>query len=164
MPFAVTHMLVPMILLDVLRDNILKIRKSRLPNKYILIAGLAGLLPDIDIPLSFLFGSFFAHRTITHTVWLPLAFLLISPILYLLKKHDWSKVFLMCFIGTSLHITLDVVTAGSIALLYPASNTLFSVNLIGTNNAMFAYSVMDAVVLWLWFLRMSMKKRIQDIV
>jgi membrane-bound metal-dependent hydrolase YbcI (DUF457 family) len=164
MPFSVTHMLIPMILLDVLRDNILKIKKKRLPNKYILIAGLAGLLPDIDIPLSFLFGSFFAHRTITHTVWLPLSFLLLSSILYLLKKRDWSLVFLMCFIGTSLHIILDVVTAGSIALLYPVSSTMFSVNLIGTKNVMFVYSIMDAVILWLWFLRMSMKKKIPNIV
>jgi membrane-bound metal-dependent hydrolase YbcI (DUF457 family) len=166
MPFVVTHMLLPMILIDIFRDNILKIKKSKLPNKYILIAGLAGLLPDIDIPLSAFFPTLFAHRTITHTVWVPLLFLLISSVFYLFKKHNWSKIFLMCFIGTSIHIILDGVIAGSIYIFYPLNEKIaLSVNLIGTANPLFAYSVMDAVLLWIWFFRkMISGKRIEDIV
>ncbi len=164
MPFVVTHMLVPMILVDIFRDNILKIKKGKLPNRYILIAGLAGLFPDIDIPLSLFFPTLFVHRTITHTAWLPILFLLLSSIFYLLKKHDLSKIFLMCLIGTSIHIILDGVTAGSIAIFYPISKISLSVNLLGSANPAFAYSVLDAIILWLWFMRMSLKKRIQDVV
>jgi len=160
MPFVVTHMLLPMILIDIFRDNILKIKKSKLPNKYILIAGLAGLLPDVDL----FFGNFIAHRTITHTIWLPLAFLLFSSIFYLIKKYDWSKISLMIFIGMGTHIILDLVTAGSIPLFYPVSNTLFAVNLISPGSATFVYSAMDAALLWIWFFRKFSGKRIEDVV
>lgn len=166
MPFVVTHMLVPMILLDIFRDNILKIRKSKLPNKYILIAGLAGLLPDIDIPLSALFPTLIAHRTITHTVWVPLLFLFLSSVFYFFKKHNWSKIFLMFFIGTGIHIILDGVTAGSIYVFYPLNKSIaLSVNLIGNANPLFVYSAMDAIILWIWFFRkMVFGKKIEDIV
>ena len=161
MPFVVTHMLVPMILVDVFRDKILKIKKSKLPNRYILIAGLAGLFPDIDL----LFGKFIAHRTITHSIWLPLAFLFFSSIFYLIKKYGWSKISLMIFIGTGTHIIFDLVTAGSIPLFYPVSNTLFGVNLIPPGSTVFVYSAMDAVLLWIWFFRkMVFGKRIEDVV
>jgi len=165
MPFVVTHMLVPMILIDIFRDNILKIKKSKLSNKYILIAGLAGLLPDIDIPLSIFFPTLFAHRTITHTVWVPLTFLFLFSVFHFIRKRNWSMIFLMCFIGTAIHITLDVVTAGSIQLFYPISKTLFAVYLIPAGSVIFVYSAMDAVLLWIWFFRkMVFGKGIEDVI
>ncbi len=165
MPFAVTHMLIPMILLDFLRDNVLKIRRNKLTNKYILIAGIAGLIPDVDIPLSLVFGStFVTHRAITHTVWLPLTFLLFSSVFYFFKKHQLSLIFLMGLIGTSIHIILDFATAGSIPLLYPLSETPFGLNLIPLNSAFFSYAALDAVILGLYFIKLSFRKRIPDAV
>jgi hypothetical protein len=73
MPFAVTHILTPMILLDFLRDNVFKIKKQLLSNNYILLAGLSGLLPDIDM-LSPLFGLPNLHGAITHSILFPLVF------------------------------------------------------------------------------------------
>ena len=49
MPLAVTHILVPIILMDLLRDHILK-RNKIITNKNVLLAGLGGLFPDIDLP------------------------------------------------------------------------------------------------------------------
>ena len=165
MPFAVTHMLVPMILLDFLIDKILKIKRSKLPNKYILIAGIAGLLPDIDIPLSLVFGStFITHRSITHTVWLPLTFLLFSSVFYFFKKHQLSAIFLMAFIGTSIHITLDLITAGVIPVFYPLSRSLIGLNLIPVSSATTFYASLDAVLLFLYFIRIGLRKKVQDIV
>lgn len=166
MPYAVVHMLVPMILIDILRHNVLKIR-DKLPNRYILIAGLAGLLPDIDILFSFLFPGFIFHRGITHTVWVPLALLLIFMILRSIKKHNSAKIFLMCSIGIASHIILDFVTAGSMKLLYPLTNASFAVNLIPTLlpniEVSFFYATLDAILLFVWLARMILRRRIQDI-
>lgn len=166
MPYAVVHMLVPMILIDILRHNVLKIR-DKLPNRYILIAGLAGLLPDIDILFAFLFPGFISHRGITHTVWVPLALLLIFMTLQYIKKHNSAKIFLMCSIGTASHVILDFVTAGSMKLFYPLTNASFSVNLIPTIlpniEVIFVYAALDAILLFAWAIRMVLRRRIQDI-
>lgn len=165
MPYAVTHMLIPMILLDILRDNILKIKRKKLPNKYILIAGIAGLLPDVDIPLSLVFGSSFAvHRTITHTVWLPLTFLLFSSLFYFFKKPEWSKVLLIAAMGVTIHIILDSTISGSVALFYPLNKSPVGLSLIPLRDAPLFYSSLDAVLLFLYFLRISLRKKVQDIV
>lgn len=161
MPYAVTHMLVPMLLIDVLKHNVLKIKK-KLPNRYILYAGLAGLLPDIDILLSQIFPRFIVHRGITHTVWFPLIFLFFFTLLHLIKKHHLSTISLMIAIGISSHIILDLVTAGSIQLFYPISKIAFAINLIPPANVALVYPAMDAIFLFLWFLRMSLRKRVRD--
>lgn len=117
MPYAVTHMLVPMIIIDSLRHKIWKIKKDKmLANRHILLVGLAGLLPDIDIPLSFLFPSFIVHRGITHTLWVPIIFLLFFSLFHFFRKNNVSKIFLMLYFGTAMHVILDFVTAGSIKL------------------------------------------------
>lgn len=162
MPYAVTHMLVPMLLLDIIRDNLHKIKRAKLPNRYILLAGLGGLLPDIDIPISLLFPDFIVHRGITHTVFFPLAFLLFYLVFQTMKHDKLSKAFLMVFIGTALHIVLDFVTAGSIELFYPLSKASFSVNLLPQNQVLFSYAAFDAILLFFWFARMALRKRIED--
>ena len=165
MPYAVAHMLIPMLILDIIRHKIPKI-KLELPNRYVLIAGLAGLLPDIDIPLSLLFPSLIAHRGITHTVWVPLGFLIIFLIFQFIKKFDWSKISLMISIGIASHIILDLITAGSVKLFYPLSNAYFQVNLISrllpNIEVAFAYTMLDAIILFAWLLRMTLKRKVQD--
>ncbi len=48
MPFAVTHILVPILILEVFRNIFFKDHK-KFPRYYILIAALGGVLPDFDI-------------------------------------------------------------------------------------------------------------------
>ena len=167
MPYAVVHMLLPMMLLDFLRHKFLKNKKS-LPNRYILIVGLAGLLPDIDIPVSYLFSGLVAHRGITHTVWVSLLFLLVSAILQFAKKHDMAKIFLMVSIGAGSHVALDILTAGSLQLFYPLSKAYFSVNLIPKIfphiGVTFAYAVLDALLLFGWIATMILRRRVKDII
>jgi len=49
MPYAVTHALIPIILVDTVRDHVFKMKRSFLPNRYVLLAGIAGMLPDLDL-------------------------------------------------------------------------------------------------------------------
>jgi len=166
MPYAAAHMLLPMMLLDFLRHKVLK-NKRNLPNRYILIVGLAGLLPDIDIPISYLFSGLVVHRGITHTAWVSLLFLLGFAILQFVKKHDMAKIFLMISIGTGSHVALDVLTAGSLQLFYPLSNAYFAVNLIPKLfphiGVTFAYTVLDALLLFGWIATIILRRRVQDI-
>ena len=89
MPLAVTHILVPIILMDLFRDHILK-KRGVITNKHVLLAGLAGLFPDIDLPISFLILKENVHRLYTHTIFIPILFLSISVFFYFVKKKKIS--------------------------------------------------------------------------
>ena len=90
MPLAVTHILTPLILSDIYRDYIAK-KKFNL--RYILVAGLAGLLPDIDIAIAWVLRLVSniniseIHRTFTHTLWFPLIFLILF---FITKNYDFK--------------------------------------------------------------------------
>ena len=56
MPQSVTHVLISIILLSLFRDYCVKNKKT-FPLHYVLIGGLAGLLPDLDVAL-FMFLDF----------------------------------------------------------------------------------------------------------
>ena len=124
MPQAVTHILVPILLAAIFRDFYLrKNQKAHFPLHYVLLAGLGGVLPDVDIPISFLLNYLEAepwdiHRTFSHSLIFPLIFL----ILYFLLKPMHKKaricnlgrhnlklgnIFLILFFGTLIHIILD---------------------------------------------------------
>ena len=73
MPWAAFHILSTIILIDLYRDHLIKDPK-KIPLHYVLIGGVAGLLPDIDIPFYWLihdllgFDVPFFHRYLTHTL------------------------------------------------------------------------------------------------
>ena len=51
MPQAVTHVLIPIILLSIFRHIYQKKTGKKFHLQYVLIGGLAGVIPDIDIPI-----------------------------------------------------------------------------------------------------------------
>ena len=82
MPLAVTHVLLTIIVVDLFRDYVLKKKyKKYFTLHTILIAGIAGLLPDIDVPINMIlnfFGYFpdlVLHGGLTHTPIFGLIFL-----------------------------------------------------------------------------------------
>ncbi len=163
MPLAVTHILVPMILVDTFRDHVLKVKKRFLPNKYILLAGLAGLFPDIDIPVSIiLFGDASIHRTFGHSIWVPLIFFIGFIYSYFFREQKWWKFFLMCFIGVSIHIMLDMSLSGYVSLFYPFSDKFYGFNLLPTNEASLIYSAMDAILLFGWLVHEELHHHLSD--
>lgn len=104
MPFAVAHFLIPAIMVDLVRDHLLKIRKV-LPNKFVFISGLAGLALDADMILFYGLREFLGiqlktHRIFFHNIWIPFTSLLIFMTLYYYKKKNLGKIFLMIFVGT----------------------------------------------------------------
>jgi membrane-bound metal-dependent hydrolase YbcI (DUF457 family) len=168
MPLAVTHILVPMVLVDFIRDHGFKKHRRMWPNKYIFLVGIAGLLPDIDMPISiFLTGDTYLHRTFTHTIWFPLLFLLIFVVSYkffkiakILKFNIWKASF-MIFVGITIHLILDATLAGTVNLLYPLNQAQFGLNLVPESWVWF-YSSLDAILLFGWLVHEEMEHNISE--
>ena len=155
MPQAVVHILFTIIVLDLFRDHILK-NKHELTLHYVFVGGVAGLLPDIDVPLFWLLKILgidvpFFHRIFTHTFLFILIFLFISLIYFDLNKKV-SKLFAVITFGVAFHIFLDWLLVGSIAPFYPFSYSTYGLDLIGKIRLPLAIEGLEAIVLlaWLW--------------
>ena len=156
MPQAVVHVLFAIIVLDLFRDHFLK-QKRKMPLHYVFIGGVAGLLPDIDIPAYWILNRVFGmdvpffHRVFTHTFLFIGIFLALALLFYDLNKK-WSEIFAIITFGVAFHIFLDWFFIGGIAPFYPFSNAIYSLNLIGRLNLPLAMEGMEAIVLlwWLW--------------
>src|SRR3989338_6852819 len=104
MPLAVTHVLLTIIIVGLYRDYVTK-HKHYFSLYTIFIAGVAGLLPDIDIPLAWILRAFgfafplWEHGGFTHTPVFALLFLV--PGLLFLKKgrHRMSMYFFVISFG-----------------------------------------------------------------
>jgi len=174
MPQAVTHILVALILVELFRDYFIK-DKKKFPLHYVLIAGIAGLLPDIDIIaywLLYFFGFSLdeVHRTFTHTLFFPLLFLVLALITTKVKAGITSKhhlklniVFIMIAIGSFIHLILDSIFAGTIMPFYPFSYSSFGLNLVSLlpeTLANLAMPSLDAAILVLWLIHEEYKHKI----
>lgn len=97
MPYAVTHFLLPVLLAALWRDyHLRKYEKRSFPLHYVLIAGLGGVLQDIDIiaylfmqPLGFSYADI--HRTITHSLLAVFFFVLLGLIFHRTKIKALGK-------------------------------------------------------------------------
>ena len=165
MPFAVTHVLTSIILVDLYRDYFAK-HKKYFTLHTIFIAGFAGLLPDIDIPLNWIlnfFGLEIAHRTITHTPFFALIFLIPGLYLWHQKKHKLAMYFNVICLGILLHIILDLIFGADLLIFYPFSNVTYGLNLLQNINFYF-FAGIDAIILLLWLWHEEIKHKISDFI
>lgn len=183
MPYAVTHILAPIILLSLIRDFwINKKTKKKFPLHYVMLAGLGGVLPDIDIVFSFIRWLFtqqnwWVHKTFTHSIFFPsvflVLFLIFTPInakakLCNLTRHNLklSTIFLMLAIGSAIHISLDTLLGTDSFLLYPFSNLDFGLNLFGLIPLDWGLlaALLDGVLLVIWLVYLELKHKISDFI
>jgi len=164
MPFAVTHVLIPMILVDLVRDHLFKDKKRLLPNMFVFVAGITGLLPDLDVPVSyFLFGNLELHRTITHSIFFPLGFFSLFLFFYFVKRKPFLwKFFLMCFVGFSMHIILDYYIFGTVSLFFPLIGEIYGLNIFPIDKMYLVYSAVDAILLILWLIHEELEHKISS--
>jgi len=174
MPYAVTHVLVPLIIAELIRDYFIKDKKN-FPLHLVLIAGISGLLPDIDIAITWFLNLILninldVHRTFSHTFLLPIIFLILSFAfkrvkLKFLSKHrlNLNHIFLMIALGTFIHVLLDGLLLGSITPFYPLFKFTFALNLVLLLPLTIQSSflpALDAVLLILWLMHEELKHRI----
>ena len=182
MPYAVTHILIPIILVSIIRDFYLKKKqKANFHLHYVLIAGLGGVLPDIDIIFSFFLNivgidNWYVHRTITHSLLLPLIlfalFIVFTPVnkkarICNITRHNLklSTILLMLSIGVSIHILLDSLFGELAYFLYPILAQQFGINLVlylpkGIQDL--ALPTLDGALLVLWITYLELRHKISD--
>ena len=172
MPQAITHILVPLLLVSFFRD--LYIRKKPKKNfslHYALIAGLAGVLPDIDVIIPSLQG--YTHLFLVPLIFLLLFFLFrtahIKARICNIGRHNikLSLIFLMVSIGTFLHILLDALVWGPSHVFFPLFNLGLGLGLLEDlspvykNNLM---SILDGSLFMIWLAYLELKHKISDFI
>lgn len=168
MPQAVVHVLFTIIALDLIRDHFLK-NKKQLPLHYVFIGGVAGLLPDIDIPLFWLMKNFLGfdvpwfHRVFTHTLLFAGIFAAASLALFGISKK-LSKIAAIIAFGVSFHIFLDWLLVGSVAPFYPFSYEAYGLDLINRTSLPGAIEGLEAIVLLWWLWHEEKKHKITDFI
>ncbi len=178
---AVTHILVPIILLSLFRDIFFKTKsqKEKFPLHYVLIGGLAGLLPDLDVAVYYLL-SFFGfsiseiHRTFSHNLFIVLIFIFLSFLFIKFKNKGLGRhhlklpiIFFLIAFGIFIHLVLDMLLAGRIIPFFPWSNYAIGLNLINYFPVAWRGSIipsLDAVFLVFWLIYMEIKHRITDFI
>ena len=169
MPLAVTHVLLSIIIVDLYRDYVAK-HKKYFTLHTVFIAGFAGLLPDIDIPLNWIlniFGASVLHRTITHTPLFGLIFLIPAFIFLYYKKHKIAVYFFVTTFGVLFHILLDFLFTGDgsgIMFLYPFSIEMFDLNLLSSLAKPQIAAGVDAIILLLWLWHEEIRHKISDFI
>ena len=173
MPLAVTHVLTSIILVDIYRDFFARHRKFFTMHTLI-VAGIGGLLPDIDVPLRIVLGwlgieapNIFQHGGITHTPFFALLLLIPGLALWKMERHKQAVYFFVLFFGSFLHIILDYVLGGGayegIMWLFPLSLEQWKLHLLFKLGGDVP-AALDAVMLlgWLWYAQT--RDRIKDFI
>jgi len=180
MPHAVTHFLIPAIIISLFRDFYLRKRdRLKFPLHYVLIAGLAGMLPDLDIALYYLL-SFFGftlqqmHRTFSHNIFIPLGFIILGFIFLKIRnpflgKHKLklSTIFFVASFGVLTHLILDATLGGPIVLFYPFSTFTIQLDLLQNLPQAFQSTILpviDALLLILWMIYIEVRHKISDFI
>jgi membrane-bound metal-dependent hydrolase YbcI (DUF457 family) len=178
MPHAVTHILIPLILLELYRHYYVK-NKSTFPLHYVLIGGLAGLIPDLDVAVYYLL-SFFGftisqvHRTFSHNIFVPLIFIILAIGFYSFKNESLGErhlklrnIFLVISFGIFIHLLLDMLVTGLIMPFYPFSNFAIGLNLIKIFPDAWQGSIVpsiDAALLILWLVSLEFRHKISNFI
>ena len=180
MPQVVLHILVPLIIMALIKDWYdTKKGKGFFSLHYVLIAGIAGILPDLDIALFwvlFFFGFSLTdvHRTFAHTLFVPILFLIASgvsrfKIRKTIGRHNlrWSIIFLMIAFGSFIHLILDSIFSNGVAFFYPISTITFGLNLISyfpsPLDSLLIPSIEGALLI-MWLIYLELRHKISDFI
>lgn len=170
MPLAVTHVIMTIVIVDLYRHYIAKNSFSR---AWVLLAGFFGLLPDADIPLSWLVSFVWSkplwlHRTYSHAViWAALFLVTALVVWWLPRKRYWSMqkkhvvlFFVMLCVGWGSHVFLDCLFTGNERLSWIPFVLPFNTCPKWATNDMLAG--IDAMILLLWLGHEEVKHKIKD--
>lgn len=176
MPYTVTHILVAILLLELFREYVVKDNR-KFPRYYILIVAIGAIIPDLDVVayyILYFFGFSFeqVHRTFLHTIFIPLIFFLIGLVIYKLKVKNstlgkrhmhLAAIFFILAFGSFIHLILDLLIAGKIAIFWPISNIQVGMDIRGYFPLAWQPILLpslDTLLLVLWICWMEFKLKI----
>lgn len=157
MGLAVTHVLGAIIILDLLRHYVFG--KKKFPRYLVVIGGIAGILPDIDIVLGWILGTNI-HGLYTHSIVFVLLFLGIGALRHYQKDEKWSKIFYVLAAGWAIHILLDCAFNPYATFAWP-----LPINTLEFCPQGFTHTIRvstDAILLVLWLIHEEVHNKIKD--
>ena len=174
MPLAVTHIILTIIALSIYRDYL---AKKKFHRSFVIIGGIAGLFPDLDVPLDWVLSVLLHrpvhyHRLFTHALIWPLLLLLIGLSFYAHRRESFTLLrwktstrgaatfFFIVAFGWFFHLFLDCSLMGDdrisfIPIIAPINHC---VSLLHGDVPI----MLDAVILVLWLVHEEVKHRIRD--
>lgn len=176
MPLAVTHVILTIIVVDLFRDYVLKGGGYRrfFTLHTLMVAGIAGLLPDIDVVFGFIqnlgaqTAQIVSHGGFTHTPVFGLVFLIPAAVLWYKRKYKIATYFFVITFGIIFHVFLDSILWGGAAegvmWFWPISNQTHSFYLLPEYLSLDTRAAMDAIILLLWLWHEETKHKIRDFI
>lgn len=178
MPNPTTHILISIILIELFREYFIKDNK-KFPRYYILIAAIAGIIPDLDLVVYYVlyffgFGIEQIHRSVLHSLFIPIIFFALGIFILkfkiknseVRKRHlKLSTIFFIFSAGSLIHIILDMIFAGMLVPFYPFSNFSVGLNLVSIFPEGLRWMIshtLDAILLFFWIFWMEFKLKIPD--
>lgn len=163
---SVTHIIIAIIVAAIIRDFVVKKKFSTF---FVLVAGIAGAAPDIDIILYWIINHFktvpfsMVHRWFTHSLFVPLIFLITAFVFWKQKKA--FLFFIMIALGTFTHFILDILFSGYVRPFYPLSEFQFGLNLMPkTQTGNLIILGLDGFLLIVWLLWEYKRRNIKDFI
>lgn len=173
MPFAVTHVILTVVLIDLFRDYVIKSHKKYLTLHTLMVAGVASLLPDIDMVVEEVlkfFGYSFEivqHGGITHSAFFGLIFLIPAFIFLRKEKYKVSTYFFVIAFGILFHIFLDYFLGTGrfegVMWLWPLSTYSYKLYLL-PEESFRIFLALDAIILLGWLWHEEVKHKIRDFI
>lgn len=178
MPYAPTHILVPIVLVELFREWFVKDNK-KFPRYYIFLVAIGGIIPDLDIA-GFYVLSFFGftleqiHRTFFHSIFIPLILLLLGIFFWkfqinnkhFAKRHmTLPAVFFILSFGAFMHLLLDFIVVGKIMPFYPFSDYSVGLDLITIFPLAWKETILgsiDAALIIFWIAWLQFKLKVSD--
>jgi len=173
MPLAVTHVILTIIAVDLYRDYVTK-HKKYFTLWTLFIAGLGGLIPDLDIPASLALSALgfnvseLSHGMFMHTPFFGLLFLIPFSVFWIIKRHKIAVLFLVVAFGILFHVFLDYMLGGGdikgIMALYPLSTEQFRGPFLAIYEGFPIREGVDAIILLLWLFHEERRHKIRDFI
>ena len=164
MAYSVTHIILTIVVLDLLRHYVFG--KQKFPRYLLVIGGIAGLLPDIDIPVGWIYNFFTGasvnfHGGLTHSIVFPVIIALVGLFLHFYKDNQkWAKIMYVIAFGLFFHSILDCMFGGYKTFFWPFFiNKLTFCPQWGISG--YAQSI-DALILVVWLVHEEIHKKIKD--
>ena len=169
MALAVTHVLITIVVLDLLRHYVFG--KKHFPRYLIVVGGVAGLAPDFDIVISWIVSFFSSgnvdlHGVFSHSLTFVLLFGLIGIIFssdYVFKhkadRRKWSSIFFVIAFGWTMHLFLDCLYGGYKSFLWPLQ---IATNFCPQWGVQDHAASIDAILLILWIVHEEMHGYVRD--
>ncbi len=159
---SVTHVIVAIVILDLFRHYVFG--KKNFPRYLLVIGGIAGLAPDLDIPLTWIYRFFTnsvesLHGVFTHSIFFVLLFLGIGVILHYRQNLKWAKISYVISAGWFMHLLLDCLYGGYKTFFWPLQGDSTFCPQWGIQT--YAADV-DAIILVLWLVHEEVHKLIRD--